>query len=268
LVLTSPPFCSQSATAASTKITPIPASQRKSAHKPIFNGDSTAIRTSVDAAALENSDDDDVDNEGGYDFFGELPNPDPEDVSPRDLCGDFILLFAKSKKIAKDYSKDRKVRIFYDALTVDKKTILGDSPPKDVKATFELWRGQVKNRYKWNLDRIAEAVFVVSKHASNHQEMNVQRGGSETSDERVIALVLMYRTIMHEITIADAARISHNKAAAKKLEQQASRSRQTKPLPANFRYDANKVCCYCSITTLALISQRRSLSFLFSLLGC
>ena len=108
-----------------------------------------------------------------------MPNPDPEDVSPRDLCGDFILLFAKLKKIAKDYSKDRKVRIFYDALTVDKRTILGDSPPKDVKATFELWQGQVKNRYKWNLDRIAEAVFVVSKHASNHQEMNVQRGGAK-----------------------------------------------------------------------------------------
>jgi len=113
----------------------------------------------------------------------------------------------------------------------------------------------VKNRYKWNLDKIAEAVFVVSKHASNHQEMHVQQGGSKTSDERVIALVLMYRTIMREISIADAARISHNKAAAKKLEQQASRSRQTKHLPANFCYDANKVCYFCSITFLDLISQ-------------
>ena len=36
-----------------------------------------------------------------------MPNPDPKDVLPRDLCGDFILLFAKSKKIAKDYSKYR-----------------------------------------------------------------------------------------------------------------------------------------------------------------
>jgi hypothetical protein len=161
------------------EVTPIPAPQRKPAPKPIPHGDSTAIRSSIDAAALENSGDDEVDDEGGFDYFGDMPNPDPEDVSPRDLCGNFILLFAKSKKIAKDYSKDRKVRIFYDALTVDKRTILGDSPPKDVKATFELWQGQVKNRYRWNLDRIVEAVFVVSKHASNHQEMNVQRGGAK-----------------------------------------------------------------------------------------
>jgi hypothetical protein len=92
-----PPLCSRSATATSNKITPIPAPLRKSAPKPISNRDSAAIRTSIDAAALENSDDEDVDDKGGYDFFTELPNPDPEDVLPRDLCGDFILLFAKSK---------------------------------------------------------------------------------------------------------------------------------------------------------------------------
>ena len=133
------------------------------------------------------------------------------------------------------------MQIFYDALTVNKRTILGDSPPKVVKATFELWQGQVRNRPKWNLDRIAEAVFVVSKHASDYQDMNVQQGGSKTSDERVIALVLMYCTIINEISIVDAARISQNKVAAKKLQQQATRSRQMKPLPANFRYNANKV---------------------------
>jgi len=58
------------------------------------------------------------DDAGEYNYFGDVPNPDPEDDSPRDLCGAFVPLFAKSRKIAKDYSKDRKIRIFYDALTV------------------------------------------------------------------------------------------------------------------------------------------------------
>jgi hypothetical protein len=89
-----PPFCSRSATTACTEITPIPAPQRKSASKPIPNGNCVAIRASIDAAALKNYDDDEVFDEEEYDFFGELPNPDPEDCSPRDICGDFILLFS------------------------------------------------------------------------------------------------------------------------------------------------------------------------------
>jgi hypothetical protein len=151
------------------------------------------------------------------------------------------------------------VQIFYDALTVDKRTILGDSLPKDLKATFELWQGQVNNRYKWNLDRIAKGCLCRIQARQQPPRDERSAGGSKTSDKRVIAHVLMYRTIMHQISIVDAACISHNKAAAKKLEQQASRSRQTKHLPANCRYDANKVCFFL---------QQQSLSFLFSLLGC
>ena len=95
--------------------------------------------------------------------------------------------------------------------------------------------------------------------------MIVQRGGRKTSDERVIALFLMYCTITNKISLADAARISQNQAAAARLQQQATLlSRPTKPLPANFRYDANKVCFICSITFLDLISQRRLLFFLLS----
>jgi hypothetical protein len=43
-----PPFCSRSATAACTEITPIPASQRKPAPKPIPNGNSAIVRESID----------------------------------------------------------------------------------------------------------------------------------------------------------------------------------------------------------------------------
>ena len=72
----------------------------------------------------------------------------------------------------------------------------------------------MRNRAKWSLVRIAEAVFVVSKHSHDHQEMIVKRGGTKTKDERVIALLLLYQTILNEISVADATRISQNKVAA------------------------------------------------------
>ena len=247
-----PPFCSRSsATASTNEVTPIPG-----------NLSIAATRAAIDEAVLaESSDDDgnDVNTDAGddeeYDYFGDTPNPDPEDDSPRDLCGDFVPLFAKSRKVAKNYSKDRKIRIFYDALTVDQRTILGDSPPGGVVDTFKLWRGQVRNRAKWTLDRIAEAVFVVSKHAHDHQEMIARRGGTKSKDERVIALLLLYRTILEEISVADAARVSQNKVAAKRLLQDQSTTSQTKTLPPNFRYDASKVCCIWMFTFLDLITQ-------------
>ena len=150
--------------------------------------------------------------------------------------------------------KDRKIRIFYDALTADQRTILGDSPPGVVKETFKLWQGQVRNCAKWSLDRIAEAVFVVSKHAHDHQEMIAKWGGTKAKDERVIALLLLYRTILNEISVANAARILQNKVAAKRLQDQSTRL-QTKSLPPNFCYDANKVCLVCMFTFLDLITQ-------------
>jgi hypothetical protein len=243
--VSSPPFCSRSsATASTNEVTPIPG-----------NISIAATIATIDEAVLADLEDEDDDEDAGeYNYFGDMRNPDPEDDSPRDLCGDFVPLFAKSRKIAKDYSKDRKIRIFYDALTVNQRMILGDSPPGVVKETFKLWQGQVRNRAKWSLDRIAEAVFVVSKHAHDHQEMIAKQGGTKAKDERVIALLLLYRTILNEISVADAARISQNKAAAKRLQDQSARS-QTKSLPPNFRYDANKVCLVCMFTFLDLITQ-------------
>jgi hypothetical protein len=112
----------------------------------------------------------------------------------------------------------------------------------------------VRNRAKWTLDRIAEAVFVVSKHAYDHQEMIAKRRGTKAKDERVIALLLLYRTILNEISVAEDVRISQNKAAAKRLQDQSTRS-QTKSLPPNFRYHMNKVCLVCMFTFLDLITQ-------------
>ncbi len=64
-----------------------------------------------------------------YSFFGKLAKPHPEDLSPRNIDGDFILLFVGSRKCQETYPKTRKVKGFYEALIVEKKDILGNAPP-------------------------------------------------------------------------------------------------------------------------------------------
>jgi hypothetical protein len=59
-------------------------------------------------------------NGNEYTFFGELANPDPKDLSPRNVDGNFILLFVGSRKCQETYPKTRKVResVFWLCLLV------------------------------------------------------------------------------------------------------------------------------------------------------
>ena len=94
-------------------ITPL----QKSMPRGIPDGDAATVKASIDAAVLANSDNDDS-GDDKHSYFGEHPNPDPEDHSPRDICGNFILLFVGSRKCQLTYSKARKIDMFYEALTM------------------------------------------------------------------------------------------------------------------------------------------------------
>ena len=75
-----PPFCSRSsATASTNEVTPIPG-----------NLSIAATRATIDEAVLADLGDEEDDEDAGdeYNYFGDMPNPDPEDDSPRNLCGD------------------------------------------------------------------------------------------------------------------------------------------------------------------------------------
>jgi len=183
-------------------------------------------RASIDAAVLADDSGVDVDDDSEEcNFFGDMPNPDPEDLSPRDISGEFISLFVLSRKCQKTYSKSRKITTFYEALTVDNKSeILGDSPPRVVWDKFKLWRGAVKNRGKWTLDAIAESVFVISRHVHDRKEKMIKNGGGVFVDSRIEALVLMYKFFLMEINLAEEVRQSQNRAAAMSLS-----SRQQRP---------------------------------------
>jgi hypothetical protein len=225
------------------EVTPIIAPLQKSVPQGISIRTSAAIRASINAAALagtgSNDDDDNDDNDDGYSFFWELPNPDPEDLLPHDICGDFILLFVGSRKCQKSYSKKRKVDIFYDALTLEKKVILGNSPPQEVKEKLDLWSQAVKQRGKWTLNRITKSVYIIAPHIHNLQEKLCKNRGSVSTDSKVDALVLMYSFFLSEINLAEVVHQLQNKAAAKSLQQQ--KSKPVKPLPTNFHYNTSKV---------------------------
>ena len=61
-------------------------------------GDCATVKASIDAAARANSNDEDDADDPEYSYFGELPNPDPMDLSPRGVYRDFISLFVGSRK--------------------------------------------------------------------------------------------------------------------------------------------------------------------------
>ena len=83
---------------------------RKSVPQGIPGGDTATVKASINAEVLANSDDDDSGNDE-YSYFGEHPNHDYEDHLPRDICGDFILLFVGSRKCQLTYLKVRKVDV-------------------------------------------------------------------------------------------------------------------------------------------------------------
>jgi hypothetical protein len=225
-------------------------------------------RASINAADLADSGVDVDDDSEECNFFGDMPNPDPEDLSPRNISGEFISLFVLLRKCQKTYSKSRKINTFYEALTVDNKSeILGDSPPRVVWDKFKLWRGAVKNQGKWTLDTVVESVFVISRNVHDREEKMIKNGGGVFVDSRIDALVLMYNFFLMEINLAEAVRQSQNRAAATmSLSSRQQRSTNpSKPLPPNFRYDANKVCVSVFICLDIIISYNDRPS---SPLGC
>ena len=81
----------------------------------------------------------------GYNYFGDLPNPDPEDDSLRRHKGDFAALFYHNARCSHRFSKQKKVGIFCAALGMNIDVLLGNSPPPpmvDIYRTFckDMWK--------------------------------------------------------------------------------------------------------------------------------
>jgi hypothetical protein len=78
----------------------------------------------------------------GYNYFGDLPNPVPEDDSPRSHKGDLAALFSHNARCSRRFSKQKKVDIFCAALGVNIDVLLGTPPIVDIYRTCSKPLGQ------------------------------------------------------------------------------------------------------------------------------
>ena len=131
-----------------------------------------------------------------------------------------------------DYPKAKKIKIVYKALTLERKDILGDTPPPSSAREVQHLGSSIKKRGKWKLEKSAELVYIIARHVHNHREKLRKKGSCVSTDFKVIVLGLMYSYFINEVNLAKAIRQSQNKAMAKSLQQQGTKS--TKPLPPNF----------------------------------
>jgi hypothetical protein len=76
----------------------------------------------------------------GHNYFVNLPNPDPEEDSPRSHEGDFALLFSHDARCSRHFSKQKKVDIFCTALGVNIDVLLGNSPPPPIVDIYRTFR--------------------------------------------------------------------------------------------------------------------------------
>ena len=125
----------------------------------------------------------DIDDAGDvdYSYFGSSPNPAPGDYSPGDIANDYVDLFVHSNKCSREYKKDRKIKIFYKALTVEMKILLGDSPSRRVDRIYMSYIQDLKSRSRWKLDQIALPVYYLGKHVNELLEARAKRGCPRTS---------------------------------------------------------------------------------------
>jgi hypothetical protein len=91
----------------------------------------------------------------GYNYFGNLPNPDPEDNSPRSHKGDFAALFFHNARCSSQFSKQKKDDIFCAALGVNIDVLLGNSPPPPIIDIYRTFHKDMWRKGQWKMDCIA-----------------------------------------------------------------------------------------------------------------
>jgi len=173
----------------------------------------------------------------GYSYFGNEPNPDPEDDSPLSRQSEWITQFAKQRTTG--YSKERKINTFADALEVETHVLLGRFPPHHLVNLLNSFMLDKRNKKRWKLENIALTVFDLSKHANDWVEARKPR----RIDSALDAFRVMYQYFDNAVTRKIQERRSSVMATLRAME----RSRQRRPLPNNFMF------------TLRMVSERQRL---------
>jgi hypothetical protein len=171
----------------------------------------------------------------GYNYFGNLPNPDPEDNSLRSHKGEFAALFSHNARCSCQFSKQKKVDIFYTALGVNIDVLLGDSPPPPIVDIYRTFRNDMWRKGQWMMDRIALPVYHLAKFV--HECVKEQSRTCSRVDSRIKAPIVMYQYFQDKVTHIKKECKSMVAAARQGMEKKSSR----KSLPNGFKFNPRMV---------------------------
>ncbi len=126
---------------------------------------------------------------------------------------------------------------FYEALTIEMKILLGDSPSRRVDRIYcpMSYIQDLKSRYRWKLDQIALPVYYLGKHINELLEACAKRVATQPN-AKIEALSIMHEFFMHEVNLNEEKRRSSSAATRREMA-----SRVTNPLPADFVFNPRRV---------------------------
>jgi hypothetical protein len=171
----------------------------------------------------------------GYNYFGDLPNPDPEEDIPRSHKDDFTALISHNARCSRRFSKQKKVDIFCAALGVNIDVLLGNSPPPPIVDIYKTFRKDMWRKGQWKMDRIALPVYHLTKFV--HERVEEQSRTRSRVYSRIEVLIVMYQYFQDEVTRVKNERESTVAATRKGMEKKLSR----KSLPNGFKFDPRMV---------------------------
>ncbi len=162
----------------------------------------------------------------GYNYFGNLPNPDTENDSPRSHEGDFAALFSRNTRCSSRFSKQKKVDIFCAALGVNIDVPLGNSPPPPIVDIYRTFRKDMWRKGQWKMDPIALPVYHLAKFV--HKCFKEQSHSCSCVNSRIKALIVMYQYFQDKVTrvkkeresTVAAARNEHGEEVVKEITSQ------------------------------------------------
>jgi hypothetical protein len=171
----------------------------------------------------------------GYNYFGDLPNPDPEDDSSRSHEGDFAALFFHNSRCSRRFNKQKKANIFCAALGLNIDVLLGNSPPPPILDIYRTFRKDIWRKGQWKMNRIALFIYHLAKFF--HKRVKEQSCTHSRVDSRIKTLIVMYQYFQDEVTRIEKERKSMVAATRNDMEKKLLR----KLLPNGFKFDPRMV---------------------------
>ncbi len=95
---------------------------------------------------------------GGYSYFRDLPNPNPQDDSHRSGEAAFAALFVHNTRCSRKYNKGKKLTTFCNALVVEMDVLLGDSSPESILKIYAAFQCDLLRKGQWKLNSIVLSI--------------------------------------------------------------------------------------------------------------